>query len=246
MKKAILLVSAAILSLGASAQYVCTTEGSTMEYSVTVHNDKDTKTLVTSATISSVTTADGITTVVTHEVTPIPDSPLGQKTEDNTTIYNAADNTTKYILSTPEEAKQEIIDMIKMQAEAAGQSVSVADLDELSSAIKVKGELSLTISPDMTPETKIANQSMRLTVMQETISYSLWNIKVLGTESCTTAAGTFDCIKVQYVNRITSPQGNEKLDCMAWFAPGVGLVKQEQSLKGKPVMNQELTKFQAK
>ena len=75
------------------------------------------------------------------------------------------------------------------------------------------------------------------------MSYNLWEVKVDGKEEVTTPAGTFECLKVSFVNRINAGGENQKINVTEWFAPGVGAVKVEQAIKGKPFMNQELVKL---
>lgn len=243
MKKILTLILGAAVCMSASAQYICTKQGATMEYKTTVYNDKDSITMTTSADVFSVTEADGKTTVLIKEVTPLPEGQFGEKTDTTTTIYNAADNSTQFIVSTAEEAKKGVVDMIKMQIEASGQAVSVADMEDFVSSIRAKGELSITIKPDMAAGTKLPNQTLRISVGQETMSYNIWEAKVAGTESVTTPAGTFECMKVTFVNRINAGGQNQKINVTEWFAPGVGAVKIQQSIKDKPLLNQELSKI---
>lgn len=243
MRKLLTLVLGVAACFGASAQYISLQQGTTLEYKSTLYQDKDSMTLNTVAKILSVTEADGVTTVLTQKTTPMENTPLGVKTDTTTTVYTAADKSTKFIMSTAEEAKQGVIDMIKMQIQASGQSVSVADMDDLVSSIRAKGELSITLNPDMAAGTKLPNKNLRVSVGQETMSYNIGEAKVEGTESVTTPAGTFDCLKVSFVNRISAGPENQKINVTEWFAPGVGVVKIQQTLKGKPVMNQELVKL---
>ena len=58
-----------------------------------------------------------------------------------------------------------------------------------------------------------------------TMSMNFWEGKNLGTESVTTEAGTFDCVKISYVQRTSSPGGNEKRNVTEWYAKGIGLVR---------------------
>lgn len=243
MKKILTLVLGVASFVGASAQYISLQQGTSMEYKTTVYQEKDSMSLTTTAKIISVSEDKGVTTVLTQEVTPLPQGQFGEKTDTTTTVYTAADNSTKFVMSTPEEAKKNVIDMVKMQIQASGQSVGIGEIDEFISSIRAKGELSITINPDMAAGTKLPNKNMRISVGQDTMSYNLWEVKVDGKEEVTTPAGTFECLKVSFVNRINAGGENQKINVTEWFAPGVGAVKVEQSVKGKPFMNQELVKL---
>ena len=113
MRKLLTLVLGVAACFGASAQYISLQQGTTLEYKSTLYQDKDSMTLNTVAKILSVTEADGVTTVLTQKTTPMENTPLGVKTDTTTTVYTAADKSTKFIMSTAEEAKQGVIDMIK-------------------------------------------------------------------------------------------------------------------------------------
>lgn len=62
------------------------------------------------------------------------------------------------------------------------------------------------------------------------VSVSITNRKVLGRESVTTTAGTWDCFKISYKSRIVMklvvgiPINVETTE---WYAPGIGVVKTE-------------------
>lgn len=243
MKKIFTLIIGAVACMSASAQYICLEKGTTMDYSMVLYQEKDSTVTTVKATIFDVSENNGIYTVLTQEVTPLPESMFGEKTDTTTTVYNSADKSTQFILTTAAEAKQDVIDMVKMQIQASGQSVSVAEMDDFISSVKAKGELSLTVNPDMAAGTKLPNKNLRINVGQDVMSYNLWEGKVLGNESVTTPAGTFECLKVSFVNRINAGGQNQKIDVTEWLAPNIGAVKVVQSMKGKPLMKQELTKI---
>ncbi len=244
MKKFTAIIAAALAFTGASAQYVSLQQGTTYEYKSTIYQENDSMTMTTSAKVISVTEADGKMTVLTEETTPMPDGMFGEKVDTTTTVYNTADKSTTFILSEPEKARQEVIDMIKMQFQASGQFVSEGDMSSIITGIRVKGELSLTINPDMAPGTKLPNKNMRINISQQSMTYNIWNAVVEGTETITVPAGTFECLKVTFVNKINAGDGNQKINVTQWFAPGVGTVKTEQSLKkDEPLLKQELVSF---
>lgn len=240
MKKLNTLLAAALCFTGASAQYVCLQQGTTLDYKTVIYNGKDSVDIETKAEVVSIKEADGKITVLTQETTPIPDGPFKEKIDTATVIYTPADKSTTFVLSTEESARQDMIDMIKMQYEAAGQFITEGDLSTITSSIRVKGMLTLTVNPDMTAGTKLPNKSQRIIVDQQSFSYNIWNAVVDGTETITVPAGTFECLKISFVNKVDS----QKIFVTQWYAPNVGTVKSIQEMKkGEPILCQYLTAF---
>ncbi len=67
--------------------------------------------------------------------------------------------------------------------------------------------------------------------------------KVVGEESVTTPAGSFDCYVVEYTSKIKMGL-EKKIQSKQWFAPGIGMVKQEDyNRKGKVMTSSLLTKI---
>lgn len=240
MKKLTALFASVLCFTGASAQYVCLQQGTTMDYKSVIYQGTDSVEIETNAVIASVTEADGKFTVLTQETTPIEDGPFKEKIDTATVIYNPAEKSTTFLLSTEEAARQNMIDMIKMQYQAAGQFVTEGDLSTLFSSIRVKGELTLTLTDGMAAGTKLPNKSQRIIVDQQSFSYNIWNAVVEGTETITVPAGTFECLKVSFVNKVDS----QKIYVTQWYAPNIGTIKAVQELKkGEPMLCQYLTAF---
>ena len=77
---------------------------------------------------------------------------------------------------------------------------------------------------------------------------NITNRKVVGQESVTTPAGTWNCFKISYTNLIqTKTMGMGfpiTMSAMEWFAPGFGLVKSESFDKNNRLMGStELTGY---
>ena len=67
--------------------------------------------------------------------------------------------------------------------------------------------------------------------------------KVVGKESVTTPAGTFDCVKIEQTTSM-SGMGSRTMKATVWFAKGVGMVKSENmDKKGNVDSKTVLTKF---
>lgn len=65
------------------------------------------------------------------------------------------------------------------------------------------------------------------------MSVSVYNRKVEGSESITTSAGTFDCLKISCTIK-TNMMGEVKTKGIEWYAKDIGLVRSEiHDLKGK-------------
>ena len=248
MRKIFTLAFAALAFFAANAQYVCLEKGTVLTYNRTLtdENGKTDTSELTSTVIEAEKAADGVVNVRIETVAPIPGTVMGKTTEYSEASFNPNDSTTAIIVAGEEDSKQSIVDMIKAQVEGAGQVITDDQLNEIKNHISVKGELILVLSPWMTPETKFKNQTLTLTMKSpegsSIIKINLWEIKVLGRETITVPAGTFDCLKVSYLQR-TSAGGNiMKMYCTEWYADGIGEVKSEMSDSkgGKPVGVSEL------
>lgn len=146
-----------------------------------------------------------------------------------------------------DDFKAQLLDMIKMSAEAAGQFVSDSDMAELKKSVRVSGDLSLPLpgDPDLLSQ-KVANQSIKVNIATQSMSMNLWEVKYLGYEDVEVPAGKFEqCLKVSYVIRQTSPEGNEKQYVTEWYAKEVGVVKSVNAdKKGNVVAEQVLKSIQ--
>ena len=227
MKKLFTLAFVAFSVIAASAQYCRTDKGTVLEYA-TVATSEDGKAIestVTATVIDVATAADGIVSVKTEEVSPIPGSDFGKITEYAYATYNPADTTTVVIIAGEEDSKASVVNLLKTSFEAAGQTLSDSQIKELEESIKVKGELKLSLKPDIAAGTKIANQTLRLSFGPETMVMNLWEAKYDGYETVKVPAGDFECIKIVYVQNVKMGTNKQKSYITAWYAPGVGLVR---------------------
>ncbi len=63
-----------------------------------------------------------------------------------------------------------------------------------------------------------------------TLTMWIYNRQVIGPESVTTSAGTWNCIKITYKSKVNYKSGpfpapNINIDVTEWYAPGVGIIK---------------------
>lgn len=243
MKKLLLITMAALAIAPAQAQYFNTEKGHQSTYSSMAVNDKDTIRIETTVTVKEISTgADGKITSVVEQVSPIPGNALAKHTETQTFHYDPAKDITTIIVSDAESTKAEMIETIRTQAESAGHIPTESEMAELTGMLKVKGELSIDIDPKAALDTKLPNKTLRVNMGPETFTFNLWEGKVKGKESVTTAAGTFECFKLTYTMKINMGANSQKFYVTEWYAPGVGLVKSiNADKKGNILASEELT-----
>lgn len=244
MKSIITAVAALMLACTASAQYAPTKEGMALNYKQTVQTENGETVINSTDTIKSITTADGKTTVRIKSCVH-PDNALA----DDIVMYSYAtyttpDEPTTIMMMMGEDFKSFILNMIKMDMEQAGQ-YNESQFKEVENNSKAKGELSLVLNPKGAVGDKIPNSRLRLDIGMQAATMFVSNGAIAGYESVTVPAGTFDnCIKVTYEKRENSPQGSNKSYVTAWYAPEIGLVKeQEADKKGNIQSSQELISF---
>lgn len=89
-----------------------------------------------------------------------------------------------------------------------------------------------------------ANMTMKVGMsgINMTMTVDIVNRKVIGREKITTPAGTFDCFVITYDTDLNMGI-RQKMSSKQWVSEGVGLVKQEDSQKGKIANSTVLTAF---
>ncbi len=113
-------------------------------------------------------------------------------------------------------------------------SVTGDDL-QLPSSLSVGQEL-----PDASSKIKAGSGGVSLITM----TVNILNRKVVAKETVQTAAGSFECYKINYTTE-TKTLGTRSIETSTWYAEGVGMVRQESyDKKGKLESKMELTKFE--
>lgn len=240
-----ILTFAIVLLLGTtavSAQYFCTKQGQVMYYKVDTPDGKESKESVMKSTMISVeTAADGVITARVEDVESDPSNPFAEVKTYKGFAYDPATDITTVTVMTGDDFKKFLMTMIKESAEANRQHISESELADLEKTIAAKGKLEFALDPKAAPDTKLPNATLRLNAGQMTMSMNFWEGKFLGTETITVEAGTFDCLKVSYVLRISTPGGNEKRNITEWYAKEVGAVRfAETDKKGNILTEQSL------
>lgn len=89
-----------------------------------------------------------------------------------------------------------------------------------------------------------ANMNMKIGMsgVNMNMSMDIKNRKVIGREKVTTPAGTFDCLIITYDTEVNMGI-RQKISSKQWVSEGVGMVKQEDSQKGKIMETSLLTAF---
>lgn len=89
-----------------------------------------------------------------------------------------------------------------------------------------------------------ANMTMKVGMsgINMNMSVDMINRKVIGQEKVTTPAGTFDCLVITYDTDVNMGI-RQKMSSKQWVSKGVGMVKQEDSQKGKITNSTVLTAF---
>lgn len=240
MKKILTIALALVAGVCANAQLAPTTVGKVFTYS-DVNTGENSHNHTVTSTVESVVTEDGTTTVkvVNHTETgtlkTVPDS-------KTTYIFGEGPSAPTTVLQmSADEMKELIANSIRSEISSSGQFVSEDDLNSLLNQMRPTGKLQLVIDPAAAVDSKIPNSSLRMSMEMMTMAMHISGGKFLGFEEVTTPAGTFNCAKVSYVYKMNMGSASEKINNTAWFAEGVGLVKEEGRMRGELVSTQTLT-----
>lgn len=243
MKKIATAIALLLCAATASAQYLCTEQGTVFTYAETATIDDKTTTTDYTATVESVSTADnGVVTARMLSVRKVPGNDFAEIKTYSSYTYNPESKLSVYIPMTADDFKNDFITSMVDMARSQGQNVTDSDIAELDKAIRVKGELALELPETPDTAAKIPNKSLKMSVATQTMSFNLWEAKYLGFETVTVPAGTYEnCFKMSYVQKVNSPEGVEKTYCTSWFAKGIGEVKTiEADKKGNVKTTTEL------
>ena len=242
MKKLFSLLLGIAVAVSASAQYVCTKQGSVFNYSKTVYDDNKKTEFTDKLTVSKVSTgADGLVTVEMTEDVMETNNRLNSATNKSTATYNPADTTTVYNMGDAESTIDELIESVRQEAAQAGHSLSQADLDKIRGSIKAKGELLLKVNPNYAAGAKQPNQTLRIDLgMMGKITTNLWEIKCEGSETIEVPAGKFDCIKMSCVLRQSAMNKTDKIYQTIWYAEGIGEVKSTAADKKGNILGEQI------
>ncbi len=242
MKAIIASAAAILLACSASAQYAPVKEGMVLNYKINI-TEGNQEAFSTDSVLS--VSNDGTTTTVLIKSCLHTDNPLvGDITMNTTSTYTTPDAPTIVMLMSGEEYRELTLKSVRIMLEEAGQ-YSSSKLEEVAEMLKAKGDLTLSLNPKGAPGEKIPNSRLRLDMGMQALNKFVSNGTIVGYEDVTVEAGTFNnCIKVHYEQRETTPDGSSKEYITAWYAPEIGLVKEESAdKKGNISSTQQLISF---
>ena len=131
-----------------------------------------------------------------------------------------------------EEAMQEGMRQ-SMDAMGGGEDAeSQAAMNEILDRTTVTGECR-GIPAELSVGMELPDYEIEIKVMFITSKMGCRDRKVIGRESVTTPAGTFDCYVVEETMTAKAMMVNEKTRQVSWYARGIGLVKQQTFDKKK-------------
>ena len=245
MKKIFSFMLAAAMGCAAVfAQYCPDSQGRTFKFSAT-NADGKVADEYTSVVESVEKNADGVLSVRIKETHMNPESPLDEIVMYNGYRFNPNDTVTTAILIFPDDFKDMLLQMIKAGAEAAGQFVSDKDMEALAESTKVKGELTLPLTPNAVADQPFEKATMRTTILGQNMIMRITKGMYLGTETIETPAGKFDCLKMSYVMKNTGMGNAPDAYITDWYAPGIGPVRRVQTdKKGKVESTDQLIEMQ--
>lgn len=243
MKSIIALCVSFILGTAVSmAQFFCNVKDAVLTYSETSYKDKDELKQEYKVTVLDVNIQpDGVITNRTEAIHKVPGNDFAEIKSYESGSYNPVDRVTTLTLLSGDDYKDMVINLLVDAARAAGQPVSDSDIAELKKNIRVKGDLVLPLPFSPETDAKIPNSSIKMSVATNNMSINLWEGKYLGYETVEVPAGQFqECLKVSYVKRVTSPEGNEKSYVTAWYCDSIGMVKTVETDKKGNVLGEEV------
>ena len=118
-----------------------------------------------------------------------------------------------------------------------------AMMNSISAGLPVEGSAEgtpLVLPANMKANDALPDCEMKMQVAFMKISASYTDGVCEGDEDITTPAGTFNCKKVKFNCKSTAMGIKSDLILHSWYAPGIGIVKQDAYNKGKLSTTQEL------
>lgn len=233
MKRNALLLLAAFVALMASAQYMPMKNGIVFTYEAK-SAEENTADNFTSTVTDFVTDADGTIRATVVEKHHIEGSLIGDIEQPTYYSFNPADKMTTYIPVAGEDYKKLVLSGLRQMFEAAGQYPSDQDMADLAKKLKPKGDLVIELPDQAVEGAQMPNSTIRMSIEGQPAGIKLVKATYQGYEDVATDAGTFHCLKVAYTISVIGQGADQKVT--SWFAPNVGMVKQETTdKKGKPV-----------
>lgn len=214
MKNYVLLLVCMLSAIATSAQYCSIQKGQKLYYEV-LTGKKRTETYTSVVNVEKVNDSTFITL---GDFMP----KMNEKMKD-TLFYQKvayANNNTLIYLQDGESMKG---NMLGMMAAALNKN----DMTAAKEKFDVNGQICLLLSEKQKKGDKIKVNEMSIRIKPVTMTVSMKG-QYEGTETVSTLAGRFDCVKVTYSMKVKFFMFSDESLVTEWYAKGVGLVKHEE------------------
>ena len=218
MKNYVLLLVCMLSAIAASAQYCSIQKGQKLYYEV-LTGKKKTETYTSVVNVEKVNDSTFITL---GDFVP----KMNEKMKD-TLFYQKvayANNNTLIYLQDGESMKDNICGMM-------AEALNKKDMTSAKAKFDTNGKICLLLNEKRQKGEKIESDEMTITVSMKG--------QYEGTETISTPAGKFDCVKVTYSMKVKFFMFSDESQVTEWYAKGVGLVKHEESSRK---LGQKMTK----
>lgn len=213
MKNYVLLLVCMLSAIAASAQYCSIQKGQKLYYEV-LTGKKKTETYTSVVNVEKVNDSTFITL---GDFVP----KMNEKMKD-TLFYQkvayANNNTLIYLQD--------------------GESLNKKDMTSAKAKFDTNGKICLLLNEKRQKGEKIESDEMTIRIKPVTMTVSMKG-QYEGTETISTPAGKFDCVKVTYSMKVKFFMFSDESQVTEWYAKGVGLVKHEESSRK---LGQKMTK----
>lgn len=132
-------------------------------------------------------------------------------------------------------------DMVKQSLSIAGAGDSdMAEVDKMMDEVSISGECR-GVPAELSPGMELPDYDVTVKIMFVSTKMNCRDRKVVGRETVTTPAGTFDCYVLEEKSTVKTMFANAKTNTKTWYARGIGMVRQESWDRKKLVEVTELT-----
>lgn len=230
MKIYVLIIACMLCSTTAFAQYCSLQKGQKLYYEVLTGEKK----IETYTSVVGVETKNDSTFITLGDFAP----KMNEKMKDTLFYHKVAyaNGNTLVYLQDEESMKN---NMFSLMAAALNKN----DMTAAKEKFEVNGQICLLLNEKQKKGDKIKANEMSIRIKPVTMTVSKKG-EYEGTETISTPAGQFDCVKVTYSMKMKFFMFSDESQITEWYAKGVGLVKhEEKSRKLGQKMVKTLTKI---
>lgn len=213
------------------AQYCCTQKGQKFYYNV----QYDGKLTETYASVVNVENSNSSYIITMGNPLPAMNEQLKDTLLYKKIVYSQ-DNTLVYL----QDKDNEEANIYSMLSGIMDEK----DIDKINDKFSMDGEILITLNDHVKKGDKMPSSKLTTHIGPLSIKTSMKG-RYGGFENLSTPAGEFNCIKVNYTLNITALFISETVDVTAWYAKGIGLVKEiEKSEKTNKVTEKVLSRIE--